>query len=287
MELTSDLLIKIAKLPKKVRGLALAKIGQYEFEKCADDPLYWIDSSKHVKTKRWPNGLPYVFTKDPHDIYECLACHIDVPDNVRAAHLEIFHNEKPPILSKVLRDSFKKYPAIRPFSVLEYMPPLIRSWVDSQYFALEKSRDMMATWLMIAMSTWDCMFHAGRQHIFQSQDAGKSLELVTRAKIIYENSPNFLKKAIGGCSFKAGGGRSGEIYFTDQGSEILGFPQGPEQIRQYHPSCIFMDEAAFQQEAGAAFAAIKPAIMMGGKAVMISSANRSYFELICRDKSDT
>jgi hypothetical protein len=76
------------------------------------------------------------------------------------------------------------------------------------------------------------------------------------------------------------------MYVERTRSEILGFPQGPDQIRQFHPTVIFQDEAAFQPLAGEAFAAIKPAIQMGGKFVAISSANRSYFELICKDKTD-
>lgn len=130
------------------------------------------------------------------------------------------------------------------------------------------------------------MFNDGRQHIFQSQDAGKTFELVSRSNVIYQNMPSWLRQAVGGIKYSKGDSKSGELYFLERDSEILGFPQGPDQIRQYHPSLIFMDEAAFQNQAGDAFAAIKPAILMGGKAVMISSANRSYFELICRDKTD-
>jgi len=145
---------------------------------------------------------------------------------------------------------------------------------------------MSATWLMIALHTWDAMFHKGRQEILQSEDAFKTLELVQRSHCIYENTPRFLKSAIGPANYSKGTTKSGELYFPLQQSEILGLPQGADQIRQFHPSRIFADEAAFQQEAGATFAAIKPAIMQGGNYSAISSANRSWFESVCRDLTD-
>jgi hypothetical protein len=170
--------------------------------------------------------------------------------------------------------------------MFEYMSPIISAWIGSQYFAVEKSRDMSATWLMIALHTWDVMFHNGRQAILQSEDAFKTLELVQRAYIIYENTPPFLRSAIGPANYSKGTTKSGELYFTSQQSEILGLPQGADQIRQFHPTSVFSDEAAFQMEAGATFAAIKPAIMQGGRYSAISSANRSWFELVCRDRTD-
>jgi hypothetical protein len=254
-------------------------------EHCADDPLYWLDASKHVKTTQFPKGLPYVYTKDPHIIFKCKICDLEVYGDKRGIHLDLIH-DKIATTTKEFGEYFTELPSIRPFTILEYMPPIIDHWQKSQFFVIEKSRDMMATWLMVTLSTWDVLFHKGRQHIFQSQDAGKTLELVQRAKVIYENHPSFLRGAIGPIIFGKANTKSGEFSVVRQESEILGFPQGPDQIRQFHPSLIFQDEAAFQPLAGEAFAAIKPAIQMGGRFVAISSANKSYFERICRDRTD-
>lgn len=262
-------------------------IGKYELEHISDDVLYWLDSSKHVKTPQFPNGMPYVYTNDPHILYLCKLCtpSIEVWGTKRGYHLGASHGLEHPTMAQ-LKESFKELPSIRPFTLFDYMPPIIRAYEGTQFFALEKSRDMTATWLIVALSTWDVLFHNGRQHIFQSQDAGKTLELVERAFTIYQNHPNFLKLAMGEVICNKGGSKGGEMYVERTKSEILGFPQGPDQIRQFHPSLVFQDEAAFQPLAGEAFAAIKPAIQMGGKFVAISSANRSYFELICKDRTD-
>jgi len=260
-------------------------VGRSEFERCAADPLYWIDSRRHVRTEEFPEGLPYVYTKDPHKIYTCNLCGMEVNDERRVDHMELAHGIEHPSLH-LLRESLSLLPAIRPFPMFEYMEPIISTWVTAQYYAVEKSRDMSATWLMIALHTWDAMFHNGRQEILQSEDAFKTLELVLRAQCIYDNTPTFLKKAIGPGHFSKGTTKSGELYFTTQDSEILGLPQGADQIRQFHPSAVFADEAAFQTDAGPTFAAIKPAIMMGGKYTAISSANRSWFEKVARDLTD-
>jgi hypothetical protein len=69
-------------------------------------------------------------------------------------------------------------------------------------------------------------------------------------------------------------------------SEILGFAQGGDQIRQYHPTGLFADEAAFQTAAEDSFGAAKPALQNGGRYTAVSSANPSYFMLLCKDRSD-
>jgi hypothetical protein len=277
--ITEDLLTGVAKLPKGQRAKVMALLGKQEFERCAADPLYWLDASKHVR------GLPYVYTHDPHKVYTCCTCQWEVYEERRVDHMEIVHGQKANNLHSLAKD-FEILPAIRPFSLMEYMPPMIRAWQTAQYFVCEKSRDMMVTWLMVTLFTWDAMFNAGRQHIFQSEDAFKTYELVKRAHLIYKMTPAFLRNAIGHGIFSKGSTKSGELFFPEQNSEILGLPQGPDQVRQFHPSGIFSDEAAFQIEAGATFAAIKPAILMGGRYTAISSANRSWFELVCRDRTD-
>lgn len=291
MELTEELLLRVAKLSRKDRKKVFDVIGQQEYDRCAEDPLYWLDATRHVKTTQHPKGLPYVYTKDPHKIFECLLCGGEVYDSKRFAHLNIFH-EIVPKRVREMEEKFRMYPAIRPFTLMEYMPPLVDMWTREQYMAVEKSRDVLATWTFIALATWDVMFHSGRQHIVISRDAEATMEIVVRSKIIYDNTPNFLRNAIGRAQFNKATSKSGEFKVYRNGddevadSEILGFPMGADQIRGLHPSMVFLDECAFQGLAEESYAAIKPAIMMGGKALLLSSANRSWFERVCRDMTD-
>jgi len=165
------------------------------------------------------------------------------------------------------------------------MPPIIKYWINEPLLVVEKSRDVMATWLIVALYTWDTVFHPGRQNIFQSKTANDTNELVKRSWHIYQNQPQFLRKVVKGI-YNLGGSKSGEFKLDGIHSEILGFPQGPDVVRQYHPSGIFQDEAAYQERAHDAFTAIKPAIQNGGRYTGISSANPGWFQLVCQDRSE-
>jgi hypothetical protein len=288
LELNQEFFKKLSSLPVKTQREVFKAIGEREFLRCADDPVYWLDHSLHPRTHQHPGGIPYVYTKDPHLLYTCIECDMEVLPTNRGNHLEISHGKVITLLRE-LEKEFVELPAIRPFPLFllkEYMVPIIEEWLKAQCFVLEKSRDMMATWLFVALHTWMVAFHKGRQALFQSQTAPKTLELVQRAHFILRQHPKFLREAVGQVVFGKGDHRSGELFILDQESEILGFAQGSDQVRQFHPTAILTDETAFQPEAEAGFAAIKPAILMGGRYTGISSANRSWFERVCRDLSD-
>lgn len=283
MSSLQNTLQKIATLQPAERSKALAELGRLEYDKCANDIVYWLSPELH-------SNIPYVYTHDPHPMYECSICKgsgkLHVCSNYKMKdHLNAYH-------SIVVQDTasaigyFTHLPHKRPLYMKPYMKPIIETWLAYPYVAIEKSRDMMATWLVVMMYTWDTIFHAGRQNIFQSEDASKTLELVTRSNFIYSHQPKFLRSVVT-ARFSKGESKSGILRFDPIDSEILGFPQGGDQIRQYHPSGLFADEAAFQIKAADAFAAIKPSIQNGGRYTALSTPNPSYFMAICRDTSDT
>jgi hypothetical protein len=276
--LTKDVLNQIAKLTPPKRRKALRAIGQIEWQRCADDVLYWLDSSRHL--------VPYVYTKDPKPLYQCLLCNDGNTHffNRRYSHLAVRHNLEPK-KEEEARGYFHELSPIRPWTLMPYMPPIAQWWLREPVMFVEKSRDMMATWLAVALFTWDTIFHRARQNIFQSDDSTKTRELVERSMFIWKNQPEWLK-AVHPAAFSIGPAKAGIFTVPTLESEILGFPQGADQIRQYHPSGIFVDEAAFQPDAGAAFAAVKPAIQAGGRYTAVSSANPSFFYLACRDSLD-
>lgn len=281
-ELTKDVLdyIRHLKTPK-ARQRAMEVVGKMEWRKCSQDVHYWLNPAKHA-------DIPFVFTLDNHPLYECQLCPSDfvVPChfNKRGIHLEKFHHLKLRT-EQELKGKFKELPTTRPFTVFPYMPPLIDTWLSYPLIGVEKSRDMMATWLYVTLYTWDTLFHEGRQNIFQSKDANDTCELVKRAWFIYNNQPRFLKN-VHPAIFTLGSTKSGVLTIPSLNSEILGFPQGPDQIRQYHPSGVYTDETAFQVYAEEGFASISPAIRAGGRYTGVSTANPSWFMKACRDTTD-
>lgn len=267
----------ISRLPIGKREGAMRDAAKHEWKLCAEDPLYWLDAPRHI--------VPYAYTQDYKPTFTCNLCAdgICYAGEKRFIHLLSRHGIDCPNIQS-LKQYFLELDKIRPFPVYEYMVPIIECWQRHPLMAIEKSRDMMLTWLIVALYTWDTIFHKGVQNIFQSEDATKTRELVRRAWTIYYNQPKWLK-SIAPATRAEGTNRAGRMDVLSLQSELIGFPQGEDKIRMYHPSGIFSDEAAFNPAASATFAAIKPAIAGGGRYTAISSANASWFMQLCQDRT--
>jgi len=280
VKLTYELLAEIAKLSKRKRKIVLTELYASEWDHCADDLIYWLDKSQHA--------VPYVYTWDPHELYVCNMCNDDQLTQTRYKlyhHLDIRHgldldNEK------AIRQYFRALPHIRPFTIKEYMLPIIKQAQASQLFAVEKSRDMMMTWLMVAMISWEVFFHSGKQWAVQSRDGKTTLYIMeNRVKFIHDNMPPWMRNRHP-ISWSRSQTKAGYLRIPSLNSEIVGFAAGPDQIRYLHPSGVFVDEGAFQEQAGALFSAVKPAIEEGGKYWSISTPYPSFFQLICEDRTE-
>lgn len=273
--LTQEMLLRISRMAPGKRSVAMKMVAKEEWARCAESVLYWMDPQAHL--------LPYCYTKDPKVVSKCLQC----PENgltytfdkrhhhlLNTHHIEASHEAQ-------IRQYFEELDTIRPLPMLPYFKPITEMWLREPLVALEKSRDMMATWLIVALYTWDSIFHKGKQNMFQSEDATKTRELIERAWGIYSNQPAWLK--LHKATKAEGTNRAGIIRIASLQSEVIGMPQGASKIRMYHPSGVFSDEAAFNPDASETFAAIKPAISGGGRYTAISSANPSWFMRVCRD----
>jgi len=275
IELTEDLLGYLSRCKPKEREQLYAQLGQSEWSKCADDVMYWLDAKRHL--------IPYVHTRDPKQLFACRICNDGAGRtfDVKQTHLKIYHDIETDSDPEI-DGYFEPLDTVRPFTLFPYIEPIIKTWLRQKIVFIEKSRDMMVTWLVVTLYTWDTLFHKNRENIFQSDDSTKTADLVERAFFIFDNQPNFLK-SLHPASYASGQTRSGILRVPSLVSTILGFPAGPDQIRQYHPSGMFVDEAAFQVEAEASFMAIKPAIQAGGRYTAVSSANPGFFMSCCRD----
>ena len=280
IELNEETIAYLAKLPAPTRKKLYDEIGRQEWDRCASDPMYWIDPSRHV--------LPYVYTRDPKQLYRCLECNDSLTHTFdsRIRHLGVRHGWDSESLEKLTSYDFDKYfeglPTTRPFTIFPYIEPIVKVWLREKIVLIEKSRDMMVTWLIVTLYTWDTLFHKNRENIFQSDDASKALDLVERASFIWDNQPAFLRD-LHPAVFSHGSTRAGVLRVPSLKSVIMGFPDGSDQIRQYHPSGAFQDEAAFQREAEASFTALKPAIQAGGRFTGVSSSNPGWFLRACKD----
>lgn len=177
---------------------------------------------------------------------------------------------------------------IKNFPAWPYMEKIIDAWMENPLLLVVKSRQMMASWLFVALHTWDAIFHKGRSIFFVSkkeEDAGfgNQLSLLARSLFIIENLPAKLQPKFHKSK------RPPAIEFPNLFSSIMACSQEAEALRQYTASRILSDEMAFQERAEEAYTAMKPTIDGGGALTGISTPNgrRNLFYYLANDiKSD-
>lgn len=125
--------------------------------------------------------------------------------------------------------------------------------------SIEKSREVMATWGVIAWAVWLCQKNPQQQVLIQSQNQDKADEVIEYAKTLWKLQPDWLKEVVERGEDGEINGWCGKLSqrFQDfpksriaweQGSEIVSIPQGGDQARSYHPTVYIMDESGFQPE---------------------------------------
>jgi len=167
---------------------------------------------------------------------------------------------------------------------------------------IEKSRQIMASWLCCAYLLWRAKFHAHQLLVVQSKKEEDA------AKFVYEKEPqqariSFMESRLpewlqDGLFVSQKTVRSvltantrqqrcgyGHLYFPN-GSHLWAVPQGGDVIRSNTPSCLFSDECAFQPEFGLAYQAALPALRGGGQGIFISSAEVGEFAALVEAEVD-
>lgn len=139
------------------------------------------------------------------------------------------------------------------------------------------------SWTNVALYLWDAMFHAGRFEAFVSRKEEAADELVKRAEFIYDHIPDdvlprdlLAKKSSKFCN----------LIFPEINSQIQGFPQGADQLRQFTFSGILGDEMAFWENAQAMYASSMPTLEGGGRFTGISSPAPGFFKAMVHDELD-
>lgn len=155
----------------------------------------------------------------------------------------------------------------------EYIQDICDVFQTEDLIAIEKTRQMMASWIFCGLALWDTMFKEGRRTFLMSKKEKDANALVERCKFIYSRLPK---------EFQGKYPRDPEKYLEMKWGKrnciIQGVPEGADQVRSYTSSLILMDEAAFQEKSEKVFEAAQPSLTGGGKFVMISTPNgREFF----------
>lgn len=159
---------------------------------------------------------------------------------------------------------------------LEYLRLMANDWFENSLYLLSKSRQLMATWLMIILHLWKCMFEENFFVVCQTKkEDDADTEMIQRARFVWTHLPGWLKKR---CPAKYSYCKE---EFKKTNSKMVGIPQGADQIRSHNPNCLLSDEFAFQQQAEEAYTA---ALACCNKITLVSSANPGFMKDLVNDK---
>jgi len=237
--------------------------------------------------------LTYFRSQPPREMEQYLAG-LNRPD--RAIAKEILTRIAPNLASERSLEVFASYvltkdehkqgdQSVRPFpsqTEKPYIWDILDSFLTQKLILIEKSRQLMVSWLCVLYALWLAKYHRNRMIFIQSRKEENAANLVyntepnqARLSFMETNLPEDMRSEVIWSYGKA--------IFKDTGSMVWGIPEGGDQIRSYVPSLVFSDESAFQPEFEGAWKAAKPCVDGGGQFIAVSSAkNGSYMKTLLR-----
>ncbi len=202
----------------------------------------------------------------------------------------------------------------KPFPRYVYVREIADILQFERRIAIEKSRQMIMSWVVCAFVLWVGMFRPNTLAFVQSKKEEDAADRLDRIYKLYFRLPAFIRSRfpINQNSGKPGGQLYTDLYFTWQQadaeffgvgslagvgatiedlvankavrSHLWAIPQGEDVVRQYTASLIFSDEDAFQEQAGKAYGAYMPTLNKDSWIIKVSTANPGHFESVCKDK---
>jgi len=234
-----------------------------EFERCRRDPHYFIFDSKHLKTK------------DEHDPLSPIK---PVPDHIYLRMVV----DCLMLGSHLIKVDDAKY-ALQYGIGREFLEFVSRTGI----LFIEKSRDLFITNIICCFIHWRAKFHKYQTIMVQSKNEEDAANLVYMkdidiGRISFQeyHLPEHLKTV----DLKRNGSYC-NVYWPN-GSRVRGIAEGGSIIRSEHPSMVFSDESAFQDEFDTSFGAALPTVQGGGFYLAVSSAEPGSFEQIVQPNED-
>jgi hypothetical protein len=166
----------------------------------------------------------------------------------------------------------------KPLPDRAYIRLVARAWEEFNILFIEKSRQIMMTWLMVALDLWDAMSKYSRNNLYQSKDQDDANDCISRARDIYDNAVEITYPIIGQWlpQAKKIGNKTGtadKIEFPSMKSQLVAIPGTGDAVRHNTSSTIFGDEMNHQQQFREAYEAGMPTITGGGRCHNVGTPN--------------
>lgn len=174
-----------------------------------------------------------------------------------------------------------------PFPDKAFLLHCVRTWEfvaakprsQMRVLLIPKSRQMMVSWVCMAMALWTAMTKQAQLIIVQSKKELDAGNLLGRAEGMWQRLPQTIRELVP-C-------HSGHVHldFPSTDSRMIGIPEGGDQIRSNTASLLICDEAAFQPDFLDAYTAALPSLSGGGMGVFVSSAAPGPFAALVQDEA--
>ena len=169
----------------------------------------------------------------------------------------------------------------KPFPRRAYMKPLLDLLDAEPVVLIEKSRTMMASWLVAGFCAHLAFNRSATVVLFQSQDEERAVNLVKYVKCLWKRSLPQLKKHW---AVRQDVDRQAHYEFKlANGSEFHGVVGDPQKVRSLHPSVYVADEAAWMDQFEDAWAVAAGTRVP--KLIALSSVAPGAYWSICNEGS--
>ena len=153
------------------------------------------------------------------------------------------------------------------FQPFEAQVEAVGSWLACRYSLVLKARQIGFSTLVAIYALWLAAFHPDRPILMLSRTEREAIKLLQKAKYAMQYLPEWMKFRMGPVNVT-----QTKMEFTN-GSYIESLPSASDPARGESAYLVIVDELAFLQNSEEAWAAIEPVADVGGRVVMLSTAN--------------
>lgn len=153
------------------------------------------------------------------------------------------------------------------FEMYEAQIETVRSWLNDRYSLILKARQIGFSTLVATFSLWNAMFYSDRPILLLSRTEREAIKLLGKSKYGYQFLPEWMR-------FKAGPMNPTQTRMEfSNASYVESLPSASDPARGESAYLIVVDELAFLPNSDEAWAAIEPVADVGGRVIMLSTAN--------------
>lgn len=153
------------------------------------------------------------------------------------------------------------------FQMFEAQVETVESWLNTRYSLILKARQIGFSTLVATFCFWQASFYPDRPILMLSRTEREAIKLLQKAKYGRQFLPEWMQ-------FRAGpyNATQTKMEFAN-GSYIESLPSASDPARGESAYLVVVDELAFLQNSEEAWGAIEPVADVGGRVIMLSTAN--------------